>query len=99
MTPLDVWYAHVGDQALLALMRNQMRESSREPCRERRSRPPTSPRFEKLTRIVDGERRISDVPPLIEDRARLDAAGPDGGRATLPRRSGSATITFVSYAT
>src|ERR1700749_462538 len=74
MTRLDPWYADVGDSALLllALMPTQMRDGSSEPCRGGHSWPATSPRFENLTRVIDGGRRITDVPPLIEDRARPD---------------------------
>ncbi len=68
MRTLDVWYAHLNVEQVLADFRTQLskvtRKRSAEATEKARSRDSMNA-FSKLTTIVDGQRRIVSDPPLI----------------------------------
>jgi uncharacterized protein (DUF2252 family) len=66
MTHLDVWYAHVEAQDLLVLMRKADARRLEKTVLRKAQQATNLGALKKLTRTVDGERRITDVPPLIE---------------------------------
>ncbi|MFD5033002.1 DUF2252 domain-containing protein [Streptomyces sp. NPDC058405] len=84
---LDVWYERIDTADLLPLIRAGHRERAVEdPSRAGRR---TSLRaLEKLTDVVEGQRRITPDPPLLEPLGRLDTAALRrifiGYRSTLP---------------
>jgi uncharacterized protein (DUF2252 family) len=65
MTHLDVWYAHIEVQDLLALMRKAEARRLKRTVLRKAQAATSLGALEKLTRILDGERRITDAPPLI----------------------------------
>ncbi len=68
MTNLDVWYAHLDIEATLAEITSQFKakqvKQTEQNLAKARTRDSMSA-FAKLTRVVDGERRIVAEPPLI----------------------------------
>ncbi len=74
MKNLDVWYAHMDIEATLAELASQvtpkMVKRADATVAKARTRDSMSA-FEKLTRVVDGERRIVAEPPLIVPIADL----------------------------
>ncbi len=69
MTNLDVWYSRVDADALLEQMKAQLdrRALKRGEANLAKARTRDSMQaLDKLTRIVDGERRIISDPPLIQ---------------------------------
>jgi uncharacterized protein (DUF2252 family) len=63
---LDVWYAHVEVQDLLTLLRKaEARKLERKVVRKAQQATSLGA-LGKLTKIVDGERRIIDSPPLVD---------------------------------
>jgi uncharacterized protein (DUF2252 family) len=91
LTPLDVWYARIDEKTLAALKSDALEKLGRAINKKARSR--TNERtFPKLARVVDGQPRIIDDPPLIYHDARTpDPGHPDaqivieGYRASLRR--------------
>ena len=83
MPNLDVWYAHLDVEDLLAQVRSQV-DPKRLKLLEKnlaKSRTRDSMQaFQKLTHEVDGERRIVSDPPLI---VPIEELLPDVGRAEL----------------
>jgi uncharacterized protein (DUF2252 family) len=66
MGHLDVWYARLEVEDLLALLhRAEARRLERDVVRKARQKTSLGA-LDKLSRLVDGERRIVDDPPLIE---------------------------------
>jgi uncharacterized protein (DUF2252 family) len=80
MGALDVWYARIEVDQLMAEIRGQMQKRTAKLAKQTLAKARTRDSmtaFSKLTRIVDGEPQIAPDPPLIE---RLDdlAPGPQG---------------------
>jgi uncharacterized protein (DUF2252 family) len=74
MQELDVWYARADAEQLQALAAERLhkRERTRLSAQLAKARTHDSLQaFEKLTKVVDGERRITSVPPMIERAADL----------------------------
>jgi uncharacterized protein (DUF2252 family) len=66
MPYLDVWYARLDVAELLAVMRKaQSRKLEQDVLRKARHATSLGA-LDKLTRVIDGQRRIVDAPPLIE---------------------------------
>jgi uncharacterized protein (DUF2252 family) len=65
MTHLDVWYAHIEVQDLLALMRKAEARRLQRTVLRKAQEATSLGALEKLTQVVDGERRITDAPPLV----------------------------------
>jgi uncharacterized protein (DUF2252 family) len=74
MKNLDVWYAHIDIETKLAELASQVKakmvKRAGATVAKARTRDSMSA-FEKLTRVVDGERRIVAEPPLIVPIADL----------------------------
>jgi uncharacterized protein (DUF2252 family) len=66
MAHLDVWYARIEVQDLLALMRKAQARKLQRTVVRKAEQATNLGALKKLTRITDGERRITDAPPLIE---------------------------------
>ena len=68
MGHLEVWYSRLDVDELVALMRKtQAREAGKLESGVRKARAKTSlGALDKLTAVIDGQRRIVDSPPLIE---------------------------------
>ena len=68
MGHLEVWYSRLDVEELAALLRRtQAREASMLESAVRRARAKTSlGALDKLTAVIDGQRRIVDSPPLVE---------------------------------
>ncbi len=66
MDHLDVWYAHMQVSDLLALMRKAEARKLESKVLRKAERRTNLGALEKLTRVVNGQRRITDAPPLIE---------------------------------
>jgi uncharacterized protein (DUF2252 family) len=68
MGHLEVWYSRLDVDELVALMRKtQAREACKLESGVRKARAKTSlGALDKLTAVIDGQRRIVDSPPLIE---------------------------------
>jgi uncharacterized protein (DUF2252 family) len=66
MDHLDVWYAHMQASDLLALMRKAEARKLQSKVLRKAERRTNLGALEKLTRVVNGQRRITDAPPLIE---------------------------------
>ncbi|MDH6695628.1 DUF2252 domain-containing protein [Streptomyces sp. MAA16] len=82
MRHLDVWYAKAGAEQLRAVAAEQLpgRESRRLSAVMDKARTRDSLQaFEKLTEVVDGQRRIASVPPTLVRAADLLPA-PERGR-------------------
>jgi uncharacterized protein (DUF2252 family) len=74
--PIDVWHDRVDVAAVLAIARQARARDLRRQLRIARIRRRTSLQvLPRLTRVVNGTRRIVDDPPLI---GHLDAEMPDG---------------------
>ncbi|GLV88170.1 hypothetical protein Slala03_78590 [Streptomyces lavendulae subsp. lavendulae] len=86
MGNLDVWYTKVDAAGLKALITGQLRKEGRRKLdralEKARSRD-TLQVFDKLTRVVDGHRRIAADPPLLVPIADLL---PDSERSALERQ-------------
>ncbi|MFD8025195.1 DUF2252 domain-containing protein [Streptomyces lavendulae] len=86
MSNLDVWYTKVDAAGLKALITDQLRKEGRRKLdralAKARSRD-TLQVFDKLTRVVDGHRRIAADPPLLVPIADLL---PDAERSALERQ-------------
>lgn len=86
MSNLDVWYTKVDAAGLRALITGQLRKEGRRKLdralEKARSRD-TLQVFDKLTRVVDGHRRIAADPPLLVPIADLL---PDAERGALERQ-------------
>ncbi len=69
MRPLDVWYARIEIDTLVAQLRSQMKKRmvkrTEQTLAKARTRDSMTA-FAKLTRVVDGKRQIVSDPPLIE---------------------------------
>ncbi|MFF3321369.1 DUF2252 domain-containing protein [Streptomyces sp. NPDC002889] len=68
MRTLDVWYARTDADQLASLVSGELRKRGREQLSRSLAKARTRDSlqaFEKLTRIVDGERRIAPAPPVI----------------------------------
>jgi uncharacterized protein (DUF2252 family) len=66
MDHLDVWYAHMQVRDLVALMRKAEARKLESKVVRKAQQATNLGALEKLTRVVDGQRRITDAPPLIE---------------------------------
>jgi uncharacterized protein (DUF2252 family) len=66
MGHLDVWYAHIEVQDLLTLLANAEARRLEGTVVRKAQQATNLGALEKLTTLVDGERRITDSPPLIE---------------------------------
>jgi uncharacterized protein (DUF2252 family) len=66
MTYLDVWYAGMDVAELLAVMRKAEARRLEAGVLSKARRATSLGALDKLTRVVDGQRRIADAPPLIE---------------------------------
>ena len=66
MGHLDVWYAHIEVQDLLPLLRKAEARKLDGKVVRKAEQATSLGALDKLTRIVEGERRIIDSPPLIE---------------------------------
>ena len=66
MTHLDVWYTSVEVPDLLALMRKAEARKLEKNVVRKAQQATSMGALKKLTRSVDGERRITDAPPLVE---------------------------------
>ena len=68
MGHLEVWYSRLDVDELVALMRKtQAGEAPKLKSAVRKARAKTSlGALDKLTAVIDGQRRIVDSPPLIE---------------------------------
>ena len=74
LTPLDVWYARIDEKTIGALKSDALEKLGREINKKALTR--TNERtFPKLTRLVDGEPRIIDDPPLIYHDVRMPGPG------------------------
>ncbi|GAA2772197.1 DUF2252 domain-containing protein [Streptomyces lavendulae] len=86
MGNLDVWYTKVDAAGLKALITGRLRKEGRRKLdralEKARSRD-TLQVFDKLTRVVDGHRRIAADPPLLVPIADLL---PDSERSALERQ-------------
>ncbi|MEU9946202.1 DUF2252 domain-containing protein [Streptomyces lavendulae] len=86
LSNLDVWYTKVDAAGLKALITGQLRKEGRRKLdralAKARSRD-TLQVFDKLTRVVDGHRRIAADPPLLVPIADLL---PDSERSALERQ-------------
>ncbi|MFB0631935.1 DUF2252 domain-containing protein [Streptomyces sp. AB3(2024)] len=86
MSNLDVWYTKVDAADLKALITDRLRKEGRQKLdralTKARSRD-TLQVFDKLTRLVDGHRRIAADPPLLVPIADLM---PDAERSALERQ-------------
>jgi hypothetical protein len=72
MTPLDVWYVRVDGKLINDLKSDALEKLNRTIAKKALTR--TSERaFPKLTRIVDGQRKIVDDLPLIYHEPRCRA--------------------------
>jgi Uncharacterized protein conserved in bacteria (DUF2252) len=76
MGRLEVWYSRLDVDELVALMRKTQAPEARKPeSGVRKARAKTSlGALNKLTAVIDGQRRIVDSPPLIEhlpERSRV----------------------------
>ncbi|MFD5102399.1 DUF2252 domain-containing protein [Streptomyces albidochromogenes] len=83
MRTLDVWYARFDAAQLTALATGRLHRKGRERVSRSLGKARTRDSlqaFEKLTRMVDGERRIVAAPPVITPIADLL---PDVGRGAL----------------
>jgi uncharacterized protein (DUF2252 family) len=74
---LDVWYARLDVDQLMALMRNAQARRLESGVLRKAQRATSLGALDKLTAVVAGQRRIIDSPPLIEHlperQARIDA--------------------------
>jgi uncharacterized protein (DUF2252 family) len=66
MGHLDVWYAHIEVQDLLPLLRKAEARKLEGKVVRKAEQATSFGALDKLTRVVEGERRIIDSPPLIE---------------------------------
>jgi uncharacterized protein (DUF2252 family) len=66
MGHLDVWYAHIEVQDLLTLLQNAEARKLEGTVVRKAQQATNLGALEKLTTLVDGKRRITDSPPLIE---------------------------------
>jgi uncharacterized protein (DUF2252 family) len=66
MGHLGVWYAHIEVQDLLTLLQNAEARKLEGTVVRKAEQATNLGALEKLTTVVDGERRITDAPPLIE---------------------------------
>jgi uncharacterized protein (DUF2252 family) len=92
---LDVWYARVEVEDLLALLRKAQARRLEGKVVRKAQQATSLGALSKLTQIVDGERRIIDSPPLVDHvPMRADAANiasryvsslPEDRRALLSR--------------
>jgi uncharacterized protein (DUF2252 family) len=84
MRALDVWYARLEIEELMAEVRSQMKKRAAKKAEQTVAKARTRDSmkaFAKLTRMVDGEPQIVSDPPLIE-RLRDLAPGPEGEAMT-----------------
>jgi len=66
---LDVWYAHIDVEAAMNELRSRVGAAARKRAEANVAKARTRDSlqaFDKLTRVVDGQRRIISDPPLIE---------------------------------
>ena len=69
MTNLDVWYSHFDVEATLKAFRGRVDPTARKQAEANLAKARTRDSlhaFDKLTRVVDGRRRIISDPPLVE---------------------------------
>jgi uncharacterized protein (DUF2252 family) len=92
--PLDVWYDRIDVAAVLAIARQDRAKDLRHQLRVAKVRQRTSLRtLPKLTRAVDGTRKIIDDPPLIGHLDPETLSGPamiEGYVQSLPRPASAA---------
>jgi uncharacterized protein (DUF2252 family) len=65
MSPLDVWYAHIDSEVILANATAEGRRLTTKITNRARARD-SMQALQKLTAIVDGARRIVEDPPIVE---------------------------------
>lgn len=82
MTPLEIWYARVDGKMINDLKSDALEKLNR--TIEKKALTRTNERaFPKLTRIVDGQRKIIDDPPLIYHETRMPGATDAGARVVI----------------
>jgi uncharacterized protein (DUF2252 family) len=73
MGHLDVWYARLDVEELMALMRRAEARRLEAGVLRKAHRATSLGALDKLTQVLDGQRRIVDSPPLIEHLPERDA--------------------------
>lgn len=75
MGHLDVWYARIDEQAVLSVLSPKARKDARQMMDKARQRTNLQV-LEKMTDLVDNERRIREVAPLIVRETHTAAGRP-----------------------
>ena len=80
MDPLGVWYWNISAEDIIALVPKALRKNIKKRIDKAAARNGSDLDFPKLTRVVGGQVRITDQPPLI---FHPDAKRGPGAKATL----------------